>query len=441
MNPSTKIIDALVAEYDKADSTGCALGIIRDGELVYQCGYGMADIEKSEAIDPLKSRFYVASVSKQFTAACIFMLAAHGKLSLEDDVRIYFPELPDYGHEISLRHLMHYTGGLRDYLDLWWLAGRSFTGPLSNEDGMGLLLRQRQLDFEPGSKFVYCNSGYKLFAELVPRITGLTLRQFAERELFAPRGMRDTFFDDNNAAIEHRVVSYRSGEGGSFKAQAKEFTIVGSGGLVTTMGDLCCWDQNFYTAKVGGPEFIEQMQTRGQFNDGRQHSYAAGLFVRDYKGLGIVHHSGNMLGFNTFIGRFPEQRLSVILLGNLRTFNSWAKAGAIFDLYLAGQYRLRQFAGTYYSEELQVTYDFSPCAGDLFVRRGQGRLLQATTDTDQFQAQDTTFQFARGAAGQVVACVVSTGRAREIRFDKPLGIKRIRRTRRTASVLSARSRR
>ena len=121
MNPSTKIIDALVAEYDKADSTGCALGIIRDGELVYQCGYGMADIEKSEAIDPLKSRFYVASVSKQFTAACILMLALHGKLSLEDDVRIYFPEL-------------------------------------------------------------------------APRITGLTLRQFAERELFAPRGMRDTFF-------------------------------------------------------------------------------------------------------------------------------------------------------------------------------------------------------------------------------------------------------
>ncbi len=212
MNPSTKIIDALVAEYDKADSTGCALGIIRDGELVYQCGYGMADIEKSEAIDPLKSRFYVASVSKQFTAACILMLALHGKLSLEDDVRIYFPEL-------------------------------------------------------------------------APRITGLTLRQFAERELFAPRGMRDTFFDDDNAVIEHRVVSYRSGEGGSFKAQAKEFTIVGSGGLVTTMGDLCCWDQNFYTAKVGGPELIEQMQTRGQFNDGRQHSYAAGLFVRNTRDL------------------------------------------------------------------------------------------------------------------------------------------------------------
>ena len=157
---------------------------------------------------------------------------------------------------------MHHNGGLRDYLDLWWLAGCSFTGPLSNEDGMGLLLRQRQLDFEPGSKFVYCNSGYKLFAELVPRITGLTLREFAERELFAPLGMRDTFFDDDNAASEHRVVSCRSGEGGSFKAQAKEFTIVGSGGLVTTMGDLCCWDQNFYTAKVGGPELIELMQTR-----------------------------------------------------------------------------------------------------------------------------------------------------------------------------------
>ena len=438
MIASAKKIDALFAEYDKADSPGCALGIIKDGELIYQRGYGMADLEKGEAIDPLKSRFYIASVSKQFTAACILLLAARGQLSLEDDIRDYFPELPDYGQTIKLRHLMHHTSGLRCYMDLWWIAGRSFTGPLSNEDGMELLLRQEQLDFAPGTRYVYCNSGYKLFAELIPRLTGLTLRQFAEREIFKPLCMRDTFFDDDNAAIEHRVVSYRPGVDEGFKQQDKNFTIVGSGGMVTTIGDLYRWDQNFYTGQVGGAELIEQMQTRGQFDDGREHFYAAGLFMREYKGLPIVHHSGNMLGFSTFIGRFPEQRLSVILLGNLNTFNSWAKAGEVFDSHLADQYRLRQFVGVYYSERLQAILHIVSCAGNLFVWRGVERLELSTTDTDQFQAKETTFQFERGAAGQVVACVVSTGRAREIRFEKQPEKARRRRACRIAPMPGAR---
>ena len=221
MNPPRKKIDALFAEYDKDDSPGCALGIAKDGELIYQRDYGMADLEKGEAIDPAKSRFYTASVSKQFTAACVLLLAQQGKVLLDDDVRKYFPELPDYGHVIALRHLIHHTSGLRDYLDLWSMADRSFEGPLSNADRMELLLKQEALNFEPGAEFAYCNSGYKLLAELVPRVSGLTLRQCAEWDIFKPLGMRDTFFDDDNAAIDHRVVSYRPDDNGASSRRAR----------------------------------------------------------------------------------------------------------------------------------------------------------------------------------------------------------------------------
>jgi CubicO group peptidase (beta-lactamase class C family) len=413
----TAAIDALFAEWDKPDSPGCALAVIRDGEITYQRGYGMADLENNTPITP-DSVFYIASVSKQFTAASVLLLAQSGALSLDDEIHRYFPELPDYGTPITIRHLLHHTSGLRDYLDLWELAGRSFDDPFTNQDGLKLLIRQRGLNFPPGEQHLYCNSGYKLLAELPPRVAKLTLRQYADQHIFQPLGMKNTFFDDDNAEIPNRVRSYKPTDD-HFEEIPKNFTIVGSGGLLTTIGDLLQWDRNFYDPQVGGRDFVEQLQTPGMLNDGTRLDYAAGLVVGCYKGLKTVQHSGGMLGFRTHMLRFPDQRFTVICLGNLSSFDSDKQATAIADLYLADSYHLDEYAGSFYSEELDVTYELAVEPPDLVLRSPSSLAnpLRAT-EPDKFTAVGRELTFTRNHEGRVTDFTLNGGRAKGMLFSR-----------------------
>lgn len=198
--PPNAEVDSLFAEYDRADSPGCTVAVHHDGELIYARGYGLANLETGAVMDSVGSQVYICSVSKQFTAACVILLAQRGAVGLDDDIRRHFPELPDYGATITLRHLLHHISGLREELELWEMSGRRFDETFGNADMLELLCRQRELNFAPGSRYAYCNSGYMLLAELVKRISGLTLRDFADRELFGPLGMQHTHYDDDNAA-------------------------------------------------------------------------------------------------------------------------------------------------------------------------------------------------------------------------------------------------
>ena len=334
----TARVDSFFSEWNKSDSPGCVCAVMKDGKIVHAKGYGMADLEHNESLTP-ESVFHVASISKQFTAASIALLVMAKTISLDDDIREYLPEFPDFGRPILIRHLLYHTSGLRDYHELMGLTGWHGTDPLNNDMVVELLTRQRELNYEPGSEHIYSNSGYLLLAEIVKRASGQSLRTFAEERIFGPLGMTHTHFeDDHQQVVKHRVISYESREGGGYNQLLKNSDACGDLGLLTTVNDLYRWDQNFYTAQVGGPSFLNLMLTRGVVTNGDTLAYAFGLVFGDYRGLLTMSHSGSQQGFRTEMVRFPEQRLTVTVLSNLASVHASSLAYKVADLYLEGRF-------------------------------------------------------------------------------------------------------
>jgi CubicO group peptidase (beta-lactamase class C family) len=335
-------VDRLFAEWGRPDSPGCALGVIKDGQLVYKRGYGLADLEHDVPITT-QTVFRIASTSKQFTAMCIALLAEQGKLSLDDDIREYLPDMPAYGYAITIRHLIHHTSGLLDYVELMNLAGRGPEDPCTDDDVIEMLAGQEELNFAPGSEYLYSNTGYYLLGLIVARASGQSLRQFAAEHIFGPLGMRHTHFhDDHTEIVRHRAIGYSPRQEGGYRIDMTAQDIVGDGGLLTTVEDLYLWDQNFYHNKLGKGKdsLIELVLTLGVLNSGEKLDYAFGLVVGDYRGLRIVSHGGGFVGFRAEMLRFPEQRFSVICLANLSTINPERLARQVADVYLADRYEV-----------------------------------------------------------------------------------------------------
>jgi CubicO group peptidase (beta-lactamase class C family) len=329
---ATEAVDKIFAPWDKATSPGMVVAVIRDGEIIFQRGYGRANLEHDVPISP-DTVFYIASTSKQFTAACIALLVRQGRIALDDDVRKYVPELPDYGHPLTIRQLVHHTAGTRDYLVLAGIAGKTTWG-LTLDDAIASIVRQRELNFTPGDEFSYSNSGYALMAEIVKRASGKSLREFSQEYIFKPLGMEHSVFrDDNTLIIKHRATGYDSA-GGRFRTNDAGIESVGSGNLWTTVGDLAKWDRNFYDERLG-KGLTQELLTTGKLNDGQSLGYAFGLFVDDHRGLRRVQHGGAFAGFRTEMVRFPDERLTVICLSNLGNVNPTALANQVAELYLA----------------------------------------------------------------------------------------------------------
>lgn len=335
-----KRIDALFAEWDRPDSPGCALGVIRDGRFIYRRGYGMANLEDGLPITS-ESVFRIGSTSKQFTAACLALLEEDGTLSLDDPIRKFFPEMPAYAEKITIRHLIHHTSGIRDYLTLWSIAGEREDDFFVDGEVVELLARQKELNFEPGNEHLYSNSGYFLLSQLVLRVTGKTLRTFAEERIFGPLGMSDTHFhDDHTMIVKNRAVGYAPKEDDGFQISMTTLDMVGDGGVFTTVEDLSLWDQNFYLNKLGkgGQTLLDRIQTRGVLNSGEKLEYAFGLGIGTYRGLKTVSHGGAFVGYRADMIRFPDQKFTVICLSNLSTFNPTGMARKVADIYLAGEF-------------------------------------------------------------------------------------------------------
>ncbi len=333
----TDAVDKLLSQWDKKDTPGCALAIVKDGKIIYKKGYGLANLEHSIPITP-QSVFYIGSVSKQFVTMSIALLAKEGKLSLDDDIRKFVPELPDYGSPITVRHLIHHTSGLRDYLTLLGIAGIDY-GTYHEDDVVELIARQKELNFDPGEEYLYSNSGYFLLAVIVERASGKSLREFAEENIFKPLGMKNSHFhDDYRMLIKNRASGYFPAGKGKFRNFISTFDCVGSGGLFTSVEDLFLWDQNFYHHKVGGKELIDLMHTKGKLNSGEELDYAFALGIGEYKGLKTVSHGGALGGYRSVLVRFPEQNFSVICLSNLSSFNPSRIAYQVADIYLADQF-------------------------------------------------------------------------------------------------------
>jgi CubicO group peptidase (beta-lactamase class C family) len=327
-------IDDIFGFVDVGDP-GCALGVVRGGQMAFAKGYGLANLDWGIPISS-STVFDIGSVSKQFTAAAIALLDIDGVLSIDDDVRKWVPELPEYERTITIRHLLNHTSGIRDYLTLMSLAGTEFDNVFDEFDGVELITRQKALNFEPGSEYLYSNSGYLLLANIVRRATDKSLRQFLEERVFDPLGMAHTsIWDDNTEVLHERAIGFSGAPGMWSIDHAWNFQMGGDGQVITSVEDLAKWDAHFYDPVVGGQGLLDRLHTRGILNDGDTIDYALGLTVNEYRGQPRVSHGGAWAGFRAMLTRFPEQHTSIIVECNRGDATVGAYVNAVADLVLA----------------------------------------------------------------------------------------------------------
>lgn len=332
-----KEINRLFAEYDRGRKPGYAVSILRSGRTVFSKGYGLASLEHGAPITP-KTIFDVGSTSKQFVGMCISILEMRKKLSLEDDVRKFFPEMRHRELPVRIRHLLCHTSGVRDYLALMELAGLRYENEYPDEQILGMITRQRALNFNPGEEFLYSNSGYLLLGEIVRRVSGETLGEFAKRNIFEPLGMRSTYFhDDFTRVVPGKATGYSVAEG-TCSLSMSLFDVVGDGGVCTNLEDLARWDANFYANRLhGGRDLLRKMTEPGTLNDGRRLEYARGLFLSEYRGLKVVSHGGAWMGYRAEVMRFPEVRTTIVCLSNFAQAKPTFLARRIADICLCGE--------------------------------------------------------------------------------------------------------
>lgn len=408
-------VDQLFSEWNKPDSPGCALAIINDGKIIYKKGYGIADLEHDIPITP-ETVFYIGSTSKQFVAMCILLLEEQGKLSLEDDIRKYLPEFPEYDKPITIKQLIHHTSGIRDYLSLWYLSGKSYLDHMPEDGVYEMICRQKELNFSPGERHLYSNSCYFLLALIVKKASGQSLKEFAQKNIFNVLGMKNSHFhDDNTHIIKNRAFSYNLNEKGEFANLIMRFALVGSGGLYTTVEDLFLWNQNFYHNKLGksGQQLIEKMHENGKLNNEQEIDYAFALVNGTYKGLKTVQHSGGLAGYRAQLIRFPEQNFSIVLLSNLGTFNPNPLVYKIADLYLADPFKtVKTKLKKKKTPPKRKTISLAPAALDKYIgkykfeqgfiatiSKGDNKLMAQTTGhrkTEIFPESETKFFLKEG---------------------------------------------
>ncbi len=332
----TDKVDQLFALWDRPDSPGCAIGIIERGQMIYKRGYGMANLDHDIPISS-KTVFRINSTSKQFTAMCIVLLVEEGKIALGDKIQKYLPEMPQYEAAITIRHLLHHTSGIRDYLDVMDLAGMRESDYYTDDEALAMLARQKRLNFNPGEQYLYSNSGYFLLAMIVQRASGKSLRDFAAEKIFQPLGMLSTHFhDDHTMIVKNCAIGYSPNSDTGYRINMTTLDIVGDGGIFTTVEDLFLWDQNFYQPTVGASS-ITHLLSPGMLNNGNRLDYAGGLIISDYRGLKTVSHGGAFVGFRAEMIRFPEQEFTVICLANLSSIKPHQLALQVADIYLSGQ--------------------------------------------------------------------------------------------------------
>ncbi len=446
-------IDAIFSEFDNTRSPGCVLGVIQGGELTFARGYGMANLEYGISLRPT-SIFRIASVSKHFTAATMLMLEREGVLSVDDDVRRFILELPDYGDPITIRHLIYHTSGLRDYLTLMALAGRRGDDVYGNQDAVEMITRQQELNFPPGNDHLYSNSGYFLLSQIVLNATGKTLREYAQERLLEPLGLHRTHFHDDPAGIvEERATGYAPRSEGGYRINMTMLPMVGDGGIFTNMEEMALWERVFVgpPERAGDPELARylraRMHERAVLSTGDTLDYAFGLTHGLHRGIRTVGHGGSFVGYRANVIRAPDHDLSVVVFCNVATANPARLGGEVLEVYLedylepeapradtrtrpepreedpAGplftEAELLAYAGNFRSQELDVVYRLEVEDGRLVLTRpaSLARPLVAQK-TDRFEAGPYTFRFQRDDGGGVSGFLLDAGRVRNLRFQR-----------------------
>ncbi|MEM8906761.1 MAG: serine hydrolase domain-containing protein, partial [Bacteroidota bacterium] len=380
-------IDALFAKYNE-NTPGVVVGVLEKGKFVFSKGYGSANLEY-KIPNSSKTIFHLASVSKQFTAFAIYLLESRGRLSLEDNIRTYLPELPEYEEEIKIKHLLSHTSGLREQFLLLTLAGWDMEDRITTEHVLDLAFAQKNLNFEPGTQFGYCNTGYTFLALIVERITGMKFKDFCATNIFTPLGMSNTqFYEDSKQIVANRAYSYEMRDR-IYVHKKLNYSIVGATSLFSTVEDLAKWANNFDKLIVGDKKLMKSFNQISKLNNGDPLIWkmigndtlyhAKGQFIRDYKGVKVFKHGGHDAGYRTFLARFPKEDLTIITLSNDEHYEIFARGMEIAEFILSDQLQentpspspskkakgkvekytainLEQYAGKYFSDELNTHY-------------------------------------------------------------------------------------
>jgi CubicO group peptidase (beta-lactamase class C family) len=322
-------LENVLAKYYKPENPGVQVTVSRNGEVLYSKAIGMADLERNVSLTT-ESLIEAGSVSKQFTAAAILLLEQQGKLSVEDDIRKYAPEIPDYGTPIRIFHLLHHTSGLKDWGALasltGWPRGTKF---YSNEDALEIMSRQTSLNNKPGDEYIYSNSNYNLMAIIVQRVSGLSLAEFSKKYLFEPAGMTKTQWRNNpNRIVLNRALAY-SKNAGFYETNMPNEYVYGNGGLLTTTDELAKWSSFYLEGKLGGSELLKNQVKTRNLNNGVYNNYAAGLMIL----RNGINHSGSTAGYRAYLTTFNEQKLTIAILSNTGEHNISAVNKEIIEVF------------------------------------------------------------------------------------------------------------
>ena len=436
LTPLTKNV---FARWDSTTGPGCAVGIDRAGQPRYTRAFGEADLEYDIPNKPT-TIFEAGSISKQFTAAATVLLALDGKLKLEDDVRKYVPELPQYERPITIRHLLNHTSGLRDWGEIAALAGWPRETRVHTHDHvLDIVSRQHALNYPPGDKYSYTNSGYNLLAIIVSRVSGQPFATFSREHLFKPLGLTSTQWrDDFRRVVKGRAQAY-SRTDGQWELEMPFENVHGNGGLLTTVSDLLTWTAMLEHPTPQWKPMVDSLHVRGRLTNADTISYALGLFISDYRGVHRVEHSGATAGYRAELLRFPGKGLAVAVLCNAANANPVLYASQLVDSLLPGlgpvaarpkrpqadtaiavpTSALAAYVGTYYSPDVETALEVSVTNGALALfRRPADRFTLRPTSTDSFTGFDDRVWFTRDASGRVTALHVAGGRAYDVVFER-----------------------
>ncbi|MDB4912766.1 MAG: hypothetical protein JWM95_410 [Gemmatimonadetes bacterium] len=448
-------VDSLFRKYDAQPSPGLALAVIKDGRVVLRRGYGLANLEHGIRITP-ETIFDVASLSKQFTGLAIAMLVTEGRVKLSDDVRKYIPELPLLPQPITIEHLVHHTSGVRDWPGALSIGGWRYDDVITFQQTLGVAYRAQSLNFQPGAEHLYSNTGYNLLAEVVTRVTGQSLAQWTQAQLFGPLGMtRSHFRTDFREVIANRASGYAQGRDGAWRTITDNLSAPGSSSLFSTADDLARWLINYGSLAVGGSAAHQLMRTPGRLNDGSVVPYAFGILTGSYRGMPMITHSGAWASFATYTVYMPEQRLGIAVLANSDAIDAQRGVIDIANIYLdtatshsspnaspaepaaaspdtaqrpntpapTKLTALAEFVAGYESTELGTTYDVTMRGDTLaLVHTRLGRIPLTRITQDAFTSETwflRSIRFDRDPSGSIVGFVVNgDARNRDIRFAR-----------------------
>ena len=329
----TKKIDSIYRSWDTPNSPGCTIGVVIGDKLVYSKGYGMANLEYSIPNTP-ETIYHMASVSKQFTAWSILLLAQQGKLKLQDDVTKYLAWFPNVGEKITIQHLLNHTSGIRDQWQLLAISGTRLDDVITQDHIIKMLSKQKALNFKPGEKYSYSNSGYTMLAEIVKSVTGQTLRKFADSAIFKPLGMVNTHFhDDYMEVVKNRSYSYEPVDSGHFKNAILSYSNAGATSLFTNIPDMSRWIMSFYKM-TGYPLNVDSFARKGVLNSGKEINYANGISVDKYRGQKQLSHSGGDAGYRTYLSVFPDLKMGFLVFSNHGNIDPGDLSRKMSDLFI-----------------------------------------------------------------------------------------------------------